>query len=149
MPCKCGMTLWKRHGSAMITVATLCGLLQWHSCSDHVRPCCITWHPRGALGDLTALLLHCCCEPLAFPRCSFRSLLEAEPRHAFCACTKCAPWHGVLGDPTASSGDATVRSIGVLGDPTARSSAFCVFLGCCAVAVRMPSWCDRGFTQLK
>ena len=32
--------------------------------------------PRGALGDLTALLLRCRCEPTAFTRRSFRSPLE-------------------------------------------------------------------------
>ena len=47
--------------------------------------------------------------------------------------------HGVLGDPTASSGDATAmprRSLDALGDPTARTSAFWVFLARRAVAVR-------------
>ena len=105
--------------------------------------------PRGTLGDLTALLLRCRCEATAFTRRSFRSPWDAEPRRALCACTKCAPWHGVLGDPTASSGDATAmprRSLGALGDLTARTSAFWVFIARRAVAVRTPPWCDRGFT---
>ena len=85
-------------------------------------PAACTRRPRGALGDLTALLLRCRCEPKAFP---------------LSACTKCAPWNGVLGDPTAFSGDATAmprRSLGALGDLTARTSAFWVFLARRAVA---------------
>ena len=64
-----------------------------------------------------------------------------------CNGIKCAPWHGVLGDPTASSGDVTAisrRSLGALGDPTAHTSAFWVFLARRIVAVRTPPWCDRG-----
>ena len=36
-------------------------------------PAACTQRPCGALGDLTALLLRCRCEPMAFPRHSFRS----------------------------------------------------------------------------
>ena len=107
--------------------------------------------PRSALGDLSALLLRCRCEPTAFTRRSFRSPWEVEPRRAICAYTKCAPWHGVRGNPTASSGDATAmprRSLGALGDLTACTSAFWVFLARRAVAVRTPPWYDRGLTAV-
>ena len=64
-------------------------------------PAACARRPSGALGDLTALLLRCRCEPTAFPR---RSLRSPWGRWAMA-------WHGVLGNPTASSGDvtATVR----------------------------------------
>ena len=41
--------------------------------------------PRGALGDLTALWLHCRCEPTPFTRCSFRSPWERRATaHTLC-----------------------------------------------------------------
>ena len=61
-------------------------------------------------------------------------------------CPKCAPWHGVLVDPKASSGDAMTisrRCVDVLGDP----AVFWNFLGRRAVGLRTPSWCGRGFRR--
>ena len=114
--------------------------------------------PLRAHGVLVApkeTSLRCYCVAAANPLRSHGAHSDrrgnAEPRRALCACTKCAPWHGVLGDPTASSGDATampLRSLGALGDLTARTSAFWVFLARRAVAVRTPPWCDRGLTGL-
>ena len=108
--------------------------------------------PLRAHGVLVAL--RCYCVTAANPRGSHGAHSDrrgnAKPRRALCACTKCAPWHGVLRDPTASSGDATAmprRSLGVLGDPAARTSAFWVFLARRAVAVKTPPWCDRGLAS--
>ena len=70
--------------------------------------------PLRAHGVLVApyeTSLRCYCVAAANPLRSHGAHSDrrgnAEPRRALCACTKCAPWHGVLGDPTASSGDAT------------------------------------------
>jgi hypothetical protein len=49
----------------------------------------------GAVGDLTALLRR----PYGVP--------TARISERVCASSKCVPSHGVLGDPTASNGDAT------------------------------------------
>ena len=174
MACKRLRTPWYRHGIAVIAAAALCGLGEVRNGINDIRfrrsvnavdapwgrgrdtvtflytplglsanataysgvlaaiicvPAACPLRPHGALGDLNALLLHRRCEPMAFLLRSIRS-----------------PWHGVLGDPTASSGDATAmprRSLGALGDPNAGTSAFWVFLARRAVAVRTPPWCDR------
>ena len=47
-----------------------------------VPPACAR-RPRGALGDLTALLLRCGCEPMVFPRHSFRSPWERRATALF------------------------------------------------------------------
>ena len=106
---------------------------------------------HGALGDLTALLLRCRCEPIAFTRRSFRSPWErrSTARTLCMHKVRAVAWrprrpHGVSGDATAMPR----RSLGALGDLTARTSAFWVFLARRAVAVRTPPWCDRGFTPL-
>ena len=66
-------------------------------------PVACTRCPRGAL--------HCYCAAAANTQRSHGAHSDrrgnAEPRRALCACTKGAPWHGVLGDLTASSGDVT------------------------------------------
>ena len=127
-----------------------CHRLQRRSCGNHVRPHGVqSRSPCGALGDLTVLLLRCCCKSMAFPQRSHSDRCgNTEPQRELCACTECAPWHGILGDLTASSGNAMAmpqRSVGALGDPTAHTSAFRIFLGNHTVAVRTQSWCDRGF----
>ena len=80
-----------------------------HSFGDHMRPHCVrtasSWRPMRPHCAVTAL-------PLRTPALRSHGAHSdrrgnAEPRRALCACTKCAPWHGVLGDPTPSSGDAT------------------------------------------
>ena len=115
--------------------------------------------PLSAHGVLVAsweTSLRCYCVAVANPLHSHGTHSDrrgnAEPWRALCACTKCMLWHGVLGDPTASSGDATAmprRSLGALGDLIVRTSAFWVFLARRAVAVRRPHWCDRGLSNIK
>ena len=58
----------------------------------------------------------------------------------------CAPSLGVLSDPTASTGDATMLR-GDACDRTARTSAFCIFLGRRGIAVRTLLWCDRHLSR--
>ena len=100
---------WGRRWDAVMSPYTPCKChqLQQHSCGDHMRPRCMRTGSRGALGDLTVLLLRCRCDPQRSHGTHSDRRGKAEPQPALCACTKCAPWHGVLGDPTASSGDAT------------------------------------------
>ena len=68
-------------------------------------------HAHGVLVALQETSLRCYCVAAANPRLSHGTHSErrgnTEPRRSLCACTKCAPWHGVLGDPMASTGDAT------------------------------------------
>ena len=113
------------------------------------RPCASSLRAHGVPVALWETSLRCYCAVTATPRRSYGAHSDgsgnAEPRRALCACSKCAPWHGVLGDPTASSGDVTAmprRCHGALGDPTAHTSAFWNFLGSRAIAVRTPPWCD-------
>ena len=115
------------------------------------RPCASSLRAHGVPVVLWETSLRCYCAVTATPRRSYGAHSDrsgnAEPRRALCACSKCAPWHGVLGDPTASSGDVTAmprRCHGTLGDPTVCTSAFWNFLGRRAIAVRTPPWCDRG-----
>ena len=100
---------------------------------------------RGALGDLTAL--RCAANPRRSHGAHSDRRGNAEPRRALFACTKCAPWHGVLGDPHGVQwrchGDATAI-------PRCSRRSHCAHLGVFlprrAFAVRTPPWCDRGFT---
>ena len=119
------------------------------------RPCASSLRAHGVPVALWETSLRCYCAVTATPRRSYGAHSDrsgnAEPRRALCACSKCAPWHGVLGDPTASSGDVTAmprRCHGALGDPTGRTSAFWNFLGRRAIAVRTPPWCDRGISYM-
>ena len=119
------------------------------------RPCASSLRAHGVPVALWETSLRCYCAVTATPRRSYGAHTDrsgnAEPRRALCACPKCAPWHGVLEDPTASSGDVTAMPRwfhGALGDSTARTLAFWNFLGRCAIAVRTPPWCDRGFNPV-
>ena len=105
--------------------------------------------PRGALGDLTALLLRCRCEPTAITRRSIRSPWErrATARTLCMYKVRAVAWrsrrpHGVQwrchGDATAIPWRSRRSHCAHLGVP-----AFWVFLARRAVAVRTPPWCDR------
>ena len=98
--------------------------------------------PRGALGDLTALLLRCRCEPTAS-----HGAHSDRRGNAFCACTNAR--RGMASKETSrrpvEKPRRCRRSLSALGYPTARTSAFWVFLARRAVVVRTPPWCDRGF----
>ena len=76
------------------------------SCGNHMRPHCVrttsSWRPRRLCCHWVAAA-----NPLRSHGAQSDRRGNAEPRRALCACTKCALWHGILGDPTASSGDAT------------------------------------------
>ena len=93
-------------------------------------PAACTQCPCGTLGDLTAMLLHCCCEPMLW--CSHSAHSDrrgnAEPRCALYACKKCASWLDVLWDLSWRPVEMPRRSLSTLGDPTVRTSAVWVFL---------------------
>ena len=59
---------------------------------------------HGVLVAFVEIVLRCYSDRTA--RTSHRRQ-NAEPRRVLCACTKCAPSEGVLGDSTASHGDDT------------------------------------------
>ena len=107
--------------------------------------------PRGALGDLTALLLRCRCEPTAFTRRSFRSPLErrATTRTLCMHKVRAVAWrprrpHGIQwrchGDATTilrRSRRSHCAHLGVLSfscTPGSRRESF-------LHVVRTPSWC--------
>ena len=96
--------------------------LQRRSCGDHVHSHCSPGVPVA----LSETSVCCYCASTATPRRSYRAHSDrsgnAEPRHALCACPKSAPWHGVQGDPTASSGDVTAM-------PRHSSRSHCTHLG--------------------
>ena len=90
------------------------------------RPCASSLRAHGVPVALWETSLRCYCAVTATPRRSYGAHSDrsgnAEPRRALCACSKCAPWHGVLGDPTASSGDVTAM-------PRRSRRSHCAYLG--------------------
>ena len=70
-------TMWGLHANATAYSGFLASII--------CVPAACTRHPCGALGDLTALLLHCRCEPTMFSRRSFRSPWERRAMaHTLC-----------------------------------------------------------------
>ena len=67
------------------------------SCGDHMGPRCVRtaswWRPRRPHCAVTALPLRTHCVHTALIQ-----IAVGTPSHG-AKCTKCAPWHGVLGDP--------------------------------------------------
>ena len=130
-------------GVISIDATTYSDMLAMIMCS----PAALTWRPRGALGDHWAASANLQHSHSTHSDHSWKT----EPLWALCACTKCAPWHGVLWDLMASSGYVTAMPwwcVGTQGDPTVHTSAFWVFLGWCAVAMRMSYWCNRGSNSM-
>ena len=68
------------------------------------RPCASLGRAHGVPVALKEISLRCYSDPTVF---LLRACHNAVPRRVLCACTKCTPSHGDLGDPTASNGDAT------------------------------------------
>ena len=140
-------TPWERHEDAAKTqwcLHRLCEVsvqMQTPPAAFLRRPCAFslrTRRSRGALGDLSALLLRLHCDPTAFLRRAFRSKWERRAT----ARPKCAPWHGVQGDPTASSGVVPAM-------PRHSSRSHCTHLGVLKfsrTAVQSPWGCRIGVT---
>ena len=113
-------------------------------------PAACARRPRGAPGDLTALLLHCRCKPTAWSRRWFRSPWERRPisRTLCMHKVRTVAWrprkpHGLQ---WRCHGDAMAIPRHSRRCHCA-TSAFWVFLACRAVAVRTPPWCDRGLSD--
>ena len=114
------------------------------------RPLCVLCAP--------AELLLCCrgpyCAAMVTLRCPFCVLLgrranaERTPSDGVCfeyaqSAHRRSAFYAIpprpMAMPLRCCGDACVR--------TARTSALCILLGGRGITVRMPPWCDRGFTS--